>query len=145
MSPRTAEIEFYTRVSVVIAGCAVVLTASFLGLLAIVSGEVDGFQSRIPWYLLLASIVFVGTIVILENYGADGREIILTSTVSAVTGLVVGFLGIEGVIFTVRFPEDVFVSRLVVYFLAAGLIGTGIAYWSLRHWREFTRPNRGRL
>lgn len=138
MGARPAEFGFYTRVSIAISACTLVLTASFLGLLAIISGKIDGVQSRIPWYLLLGALVFVATIVILENYGADGREIIVTSTVSGLTGLVVGFLAVEGLFFTYRFPEEVFVSRLVVYFLAAGLIGTGVAYWSLRHWREFT-------
>lgn len=148
MSVRDDEVGVYTRVSIGIIASTLILTSSFLGVLAIASREIEGFQSRIPWYLLLAALVFVATIVILENYGADGREILLTSLVSGVTGLTVGLLSVEGIIYTIRFPSDVFISRLVIYFVAAGLIGTGIAYWALRHWREFTdrqsRP-RGRL
>lgn len=141
----TGEVGVYTRISAGIAACTVVLTASFLGVVAIMSRDITGFQSRIPWYLLLGAVVFVAAIVLLEDHGADGREILLTAVVSGVTGLVVGVLSVEGVIFTVRYPEEVFVSRLVVYFLAAGLIGTGIAYWSLRHWREFTGGSQSRL
>lgn len=142
MGGRSDDVDVYTRISLGIAACTVVLTASFLGVVAIMSRSVEGVQSRVPWYLLIGAVVFVAFIVILEQYGATGREIILTATVSGVVGLALGALAVEGVIFTVRYPGEVFVSRLVVYFLAAGLIGTGVAYWALRHWREFTDRNR---
>ena len=144
---RTAfeEVGFYTRISIVIVICTIVLTASFLGVLALLSREIAGFPARIPWYLLATAIVFVATIVVLENAGADGREILATSVVVAVIGFILTSLSVEGLIYTIRFPEEVFVSRLVVYFLSAGLIGTGLAYWALEHWREFTDPSRNGL
>ncbi len=145
MSERGRKVGFVGRASMVIVSATLLLTASFLGILATINREIAGVQSRIPWYLLIAGLAFVTTIVLLEDYGATGREIIVTSTVVGILGFIVGSLSVEGVIFTIRFPEDVFVSRLVLYFLAAGLIGTGVAYWALRHWREFTGKEPQRL
>ena len=50
----------------------------------------------------------------------------------------------EGVLFAFRNPELVFVSQLVYYFIAAALIGTGIGYWGVRHWREFAGQSSSR-
>lgn len=129
---------FYARISVVMAACTLILTFSFLGILALVSGEVESPTARLPWYLVLGAIAFVAGIVILEGYGASGSEIIITSVVVAFWTFVFSSLTVEGVIYTITHPEEVFVSQLVLYFLAAGLLGTGIAYWGLNHWREFT-------
>lgn len=135
----------YVRISLVIAGCTLLLTFSFVGLLAIASGATDAVSTRLPWYLVVGALAFVATIVLLELYGATGREIIVTASFTGAWALVLVGLSVEGVRYTVTHPEEVFVSRLVLYFLAAGLLGTGIAYWALHHWREFTTQSSGRL
>ena len=71
----------------------------------------------------------------IETTAFDPKELVLV--LIAVVGLVlVGFAG-EGVVYAVRDPEAVFGRQLIVYFVAAALICTGLGYWLLRHWREF--------
>lgn len=137
--------QFYARISLVMGVCTLVLTFSFIGILALLAGEVDAPGSRIPWYLVLSALAFVATIVLLEAAGTPGREIIVTATVVAVWAFLILALSVEGIIFTISNPQDVFVSQLVVYFLAAALLATGIAYWALLHWREFTGRAPARL
>lgn len=121
-----------------IAACTLVLTASFIGVLAFAHGRVDGLPGRVPWYLIVGAAVFVATIVLLEGTGASGAEIIVHSLVIGVVGFVLVTLSVEGAVFTVKHPQAVLVSRLPLYFLAASLAATGIGYWGVKHWREFT-------
>lgn len=134
---------FFLRVGAIIAFCTVLLTASFVGVLALVSGDIQNYQARVPYYILVGALTFVGTIVLLEEHGTHGRVIFSTAIVTTVIVLIIVTLAVEGAIFTIEDPEAVFVSQLVIYLLAAGLIGTGIGYWGLNHWREFTGNPRG--
>lgn len=130
--------SFYARISLIIAACTVVLTFSFIGILAVVRGEAGGMSNRLPWYLVIGALAFVATIVLLEGHGATGREIIVSSTITAFWSFVLIALAIEGFWFTYHNHEEVFVTQTVLYFLAAALLATGISYWALHHWREFT-------
>ncbi len=133
------------RISLLIISCTILLTASFVGFLALISGRVDGSESRIAWYIAISAILFVSTIVLLEFHGADGRTILVSATVTGVLSFALIYFSIEGVIFALIHPEDVFVSQLILYFFAAALVATGIGYWGLRHWREFTSEYPGSL
>lgn len=137
--------SFYFRVGGVIVLCTLLLTASFVGVLAVITGAVSAFDLRIPWYLLAAAAFFVGSIVVLEGNDVTGREVILTALLAGLLGGASVALGLEGVLFTLENPADVFGSQLLLYFLAAGLVGTGIGYWALNHWREFSRQEQGQL
>lgn len=139
MSALQSDRDFLTRAILLIGGSTVVLTASFVGLLAVISGEAEGIGSRVPYYLVVLGIAFVGTIVLLEEHGTESRVIIVTAAVISLLAFVATSLTAEGALFAYRFPEEVFVSQLVYYFVAAALIGTGIGYWAIQHWREFTR------
>lgn len=136
--------SFFLRVLLVIGSCTLLLTASFVGVLAVLNGEAQPAASRIPWYLVVAAAVFVGTIILLEESGTEGSTIIVSAMLFSLLALALVSLAVEGVMFAVEYPELVFVSRLVLYFFAAGLIGTGVGYWALNHWREFSR-SRGSL
>jgi hypothetical protein len=61
----------------------------------------------------------------------------------AVVALIAISLSIEGVLFGLEYPDRLF-SNLLPYFLAAGLISTGLIIWALRHWREFVHQTRVR-
>ena len=126
-----------------IAGSTLLVTSSLVGILAVTEGLVDGFGGRIPYYVLAAAMVFVGLLVALELELDDGARIITTSSVVATVALVVISLSIEGLLFGVEFPDRLF-SNLLPYFLAAGLISTGLIIWALRHWREFVSQTRVR-
>lgn len=135
--------QFFSRVLFVIGFCTVLLTASFVGVLAVLSTEVTGVADRLPWYIVLAAGVFVGTIVLLEESGSDGGTIIVSAILLGGLGFVLVALAVEGFIYAVTYPELVFVSQLVLYLLAAGLIGTGVGYWAVNHWREFSNSTGG--
>lgn len=138
MAAHTSSRQFFLRVGALIAICTVLLTASFIGVLAFLSGDITGFETRVPWYLIAAALAFVGSILLLENQGARGRPIIVTAVVTATTAFVLLALGIEGMVFAAEHPGRVFDSQLVLYLFAAGVMGTGFGYWGLKHWREFT-------
>lgn len=139
--------RYYGRTAGLAAVSTMVITASFVGVLAVVEGGFSALGDRIPWYLVGTSLIFLGLIFVLEEQGVDGREIIaITSVVSALSFVVIA-LSVEGIVFAVENPEDVLTSRTVLYFLAAGMFGTGIGFWGIKHWREFTeqRAPRGQL
>lgn len=132
------------RIGVLIVSCTLLLTSAFVGFIAALSGEVHGFESRLPWYLVGAAVVFVGTIVLLEVNDATGRTIIVSALVVGGFAFVLLFLAVEGFVFTLEHPGAVLDTRLILYFFAAALVATGLGYWGLRHWREFTDAQRDR-
>jgi len=134
--------RYLARTSGLATASTLVLTASFIGVLSFVEGATAGIGTRVPWYLVAAAVLFTATVVLLERHDASGKVIIGTATISGVIAFAVIMLMIEGLFYTVRYPEEVFVTQYVLYFLAAGLLGTGIGYWGIQHWREFTPDQR---
>lgn len=139
--------RFYKRGAIIITSSTLVLTLTFLGVLAVMAGSVSGFSGRVPWYVLVAAAVFAGVILLMEWNETAGRIIIVSAAVSSALSFVVLSLAVEGVLFAIEHPEEVITSQLVLYFVAAGLFGTGLAYWGINHWREFTQRSgtQGRL
>jgi len=130
------DVEALGRAGALVAVCTLVLTASFVGLVALLSGEAPGVSDRLPLYVLGMATAFVGTILLFEAQGVDGRTIMATAGSVALGTFVFLTLGSEGVVHAVENPGQVVASQLVFYFLAAGLIGTGLGYWGIRHWQE---------
>ena len=122
-----------------IAVSTLLLTAAFLGVLAIVTdGGNPGIENRAPVYLLLAAAVFVTFIVLLEQRDLDGRTVLVSTTsISVATGALVWLVG-EGLMYLYFNHENVIASQLIVYLVAAAVACTGLFYWTLNHWREFT-------
>jgi len=139
--------KYVARTAALAAASTIVITASFIGVLALLEGEFSTLDSRIPWYLVATSLIFLSTIFLLEEHGADGVEIIAITAVVTIMGFIMIVLAVEGVNYARTNPGDVFVDKLVLYFLAAGMFGTGIGYWGIKHWREFTgqRQQAGQL
>lgn len=126
----------WVRACAIILGFTVVLTADFVGVLALVSSPAPDVAARVPLYTLAMAGAFVATIYGFVRYGADARTVLLSATGFGVAAFVLVGLAVEGLVFAIDHPEDVFGSQLVVYFLAAGLIGTGIGYWLVAYWRD---------
>ncbi|MDZ5811759.1 hypothetical protein U4E84_10450 [Halorubrum sp. AD140] len=133
--------RYFIRTGVLAGLSTVIMTASFIGILAVIENQVSGLESRAPWYLVFAAFAFTVTVVFLERNDVVGRVIIGTALALGIVSFLLSMLTVEGLFYTIRNPEDVFVSRLVLYFLAAGLVGTGFGYWAINHWREFTSPD----
>ena len=117
------------------------LTASaMMGGLALFTGSAIGIGSRVPYYVLGGAAVFTALVVWLELRIDDGLTIISVSLAVGVVALLLIGLGVEGLYFGYRNPQRM-LSNLFVYLLAAGLISTGVIFWAVRHWREFTRSH----
>lgn len=129
--------RFLLRMAAIVGSFSLLLTASFVGVLAVVSGETGNIGNRVPMYLIVMAVAFVVTIVALERHEFDGRLILMTTVVISGATFLLVLLAVEGVYYTMRDPEAVINSQLVYYFLAAGIVATGLGFWSLNHWREF--------
>ena len=112
------------------------LTASFLGIVALVTGEISGLNTRLPFYVLAMALAFVAAIVTFEEEFRDGQQILQLSVVGALATFIFVTLGGEGIAYLIEHPGEVISSDLLFYILAAGLIGTGIGYWAIQHWGE---------
>jgi hypothetical protein len=112
------------------------LTASFLGVVGLFTGDVTGWNLRLPFYVLVMALAFVGAIVTFEELFHEPDRILEVAVgVATVSFLLVTFGG-EGVAYLVQNPQQVVASQLLFYILAAGLIAAGIVYWTLNHWSE---------
>lgn len=125
------------RAGLFVVASTVALTASFLGVVGLLTGEVTGLNDRLPVYVLAMALSFVVTIVVLEEeYRQPVESLQLSTFVGGSTFLLVTFGG-EGVAYLLQNSEQVVASQILFYILAAGLIGTGLGYWTLNHWSEF--------
>jgi hypothetical protein len=126
-----------------IVASTLVVTTSLIGVLALTEGLVADVGGRIPYYVLAAALVFVVLVVFLEYQLDDGSLIITTSSVVAAVSLVAVALSFEGILFAIENRNSLF-SNLLPYFIAAGLISTGLIIWGVNHWREFVTQTRVR-
>jgi hypothetical protein len=135
---RRFDAESIGRAGALIAGCTLVLTASFLGLVALVSGEAAGLSDRLPAYVLGMATAFVGSVLLAETQGLDGRTVIVGAGGVALAAFVVLTLGGEGLLHAAKNPGALLTSHMLFYFLAAGMIATGLGYWAINHWGELS-------
>jgi hypothetical protein len=136
--------EFLIRGTLIVGLSTLILTASFVGVVALFSGEAVAIGDRFPYYLILMGLVFVGTILLLEEHGSEPRITMLTASISGLLTLLLSVLGVEGILYTYHNPM-VIDQRVVYYFIAAALIATGVTYWAIKHWRELVGSGRGGL
>jgi hypothetical protein len=129
--------EFVARAGGAVVASTVVLTASFVGILSFMTGSASDVGARLPFYVLAMALTFAGTIFVLDEPTADGVRVIVATVGVAVASFVFTALSAEGFVYAIRYNQRMLASNLLVYFVAAGLICTGLAFWALRHWREF--------
>ncbi|MFW6153285.1 MAG: hypothetical protein ACOC42_02885 [Halobacteriota archaeon] len=142
MSSRPDGRDYLVRTTLLVAIFTLVLTTNFIGIMAMVTDRAGGAPGRLPIYVFGAAVVFIAAIILLEMSNYDGRSVLTASITACVFGFVLIFLGGEGLVFAWHHPAEVFTPQLLLYFLAAAVIGTGLGYWGLRHWREFARQAR---
>lgn len=138
------DVESLGRAGALVGCCTLVLTASFVGLLALVSGRAFGVSTRLPLYVLGMAAAFVGSILFFEARGIDGHTILTTAAGIAFGTVVFSLLGGEGLVYALRYPSEVVASQLLFYFLAAGLIATGLGYWGVNHWEDLSAGRSGK-
>lgn len=132
------DLSFARQTGLFVLVSSLVLTTSFVGGLGLLSGALADTQSRLPVYVLGMAVVFVASMFGLITYDADGVTAMFGAVGISLLGFVLLGLAGEGIVYAIRYPNRVFGSQLVIYFLAAGLIGTGLGYWVVSYWREFT-------
>lgn len=125
------------QIAVLVVVSTVLLTADFVGLLSLLTGNAANVGVRFPVYVLVMAVAFVVTIVGLARYDADGRTVLSAATGVGVLALIVGMLAGEGIVYAYRAPEAV-LNTILFYFIAAGLIATGLSFWTVNYWRDFT-------
>lgn len=131
------------RVGAGVVGATLVVTASFVGLLALVTGDVAALGDRLPLYVLAMAVAFVATLLLVEHrrHGpaarATGRDVLATAGGIALATFAVVTLSGEGLLYAATNPTTLLASQIVLYFLAGGLVATGLGYWAIQHWREF--------
>lgn len=133
------ETETLVRAGVVVGISTVVVTAAFIGIVALATGDASGVTDRLPFYVLVMAVVFTAFVFLIDARAPDGSTVIISSTGVALLGFLLVLLAGEGVVFLVDQPDQLLASQLIVYLVSAGLVCTGLAYWGLRHWREFVR------
>lgn len=126
------------RVWGLILASTVVLTVSFIGVVAFVTGFVSTIERRLSIYVLITAIIFVIVLISLEDEDAPGWPVIVTSVTIAVLGFLLVTLSGEGLRYAMANPAELVSSQLVFYFVAAALFCSGVGFWALHHWREFT-------
>ena len=120
----------------VIALCTAALTAMFVGVVGLASGQMTALVSRLPLYVLTSAVVFVGTLVVVDHGRYHGRTVLTSASVAGLAGFVTVSLGTEGVVYAVTNPGGVVTSHLFVYLLSAAIIASGMGYWVACNRRE---------
>jgi hypothetical protein len=117
--------DMFVRIGLGVVVSTLALTASFVGLMALLTGDAVGLG-----------------VVLLELRDRPGRLVLGGATGLSIGVLVLVTLAGEGFVYAAREPTEIVASTLVFYFLAAGLIATGLGYWGARHWREVANVRR---
>lgn len=133
---RAATVSNGARLAVVVLACTLVLTAMFVGVLSISTGGVAGISERLPFYVLAMGVIFVAAIVGLDGEVRQPLAVLRLSVAAAGLGFGGILLSGEGVTFMANNSGQLLTSQLLFYFVAAGLVGTGLAYWAIRNWRD---------
>ncbi|MFB6359738.1 MAG: hypothetical protein ABEH59_00285 [Halobacteriales archaeon] len=131
------DVDVLGRAAALVGVSTAVVTAAFIGIVALATGEVAGLSDRLPFYVLLMAVVFTSFVFLIDARASEGGIVIISSIGVAILGFVLVLLAGEGVVLLVTQPDQLLASQLLIYLVSAGLVCTGLAYWGLRHWREF--------
>jgi hypothetical protein len=136
------------RTAPLVAGIAtytLLLTAAFLGVVGLVSGEAAGLLARMPMYVLASSISFIAVLLIVDGRHRNGIAVLGRAVAAALATFVLVTLGAEGAMFALTRPGSVVASHLFVYLLSAAIIASGLGYWGVRNWHDVRGAARGNL
>lgn len=137
MAADRIDADMLPRAAAVVGVSTAIVTAAFIGVVALATGEAADVTGRLPFYVLVMAVVFTAFVFLIDSRASDGGTVIISSIGVAVLGFLLVLLAGEGVVFLVNKPDQLLASQLIVYLVSAGLVCTGLAYWGLRHWREF--------
>src|SRR6056297_860948 len=127
-----------SRAVLTVVPSTILLTLAFVGIAVVVEGlVVTNLVTRLPVYVLVFALAFIVSLLKLDNRNRDGMQILIaTAGIGFAAGLLFG-LASEGAFYLAYNPGGLLRRGLIVVFLAAGIICTGLGIWGIRHWREF--------
>jgi hypothetical protein len=131
------DVHMLVRAAAMVGVSTTFVTAAFIGIVALATGAVADLADRLPFYVLIMAIVFTGFVFLIDARANDGGTVIVSSIGVAILGFGMVLLAGEGLVFLITKPDQLLTSQLIIYLISAGLVCTGLAYWGLRHWREF--------
>jgi predicted butyrate kinase (DUF1464 family) len=140
---RASTAGYGVQLAGVVLGCTLLLTAAFVGVLAIVTGGTPGIGDRLPYYALVMGLAFVAAILVTDGEVRDplaGLRIAVGVAAGTLVGVV---LAGEGVTYVLANSQRLLASQLLFYFVAAGLVGTGLGYWVVRNWQDIRQSTTG--
>jgi len=117
-------------------GCTVVLTAVFLGGVALAAGRAGEFVARLPLYVLASAVAFIAVLLVADHARTHGTAILARAAGVALVGFATVSLGTEGVVDALRHTDTVVYSHLFVYLLSAAVVVSGVGYWAARNYRD---------
>ena len=132
----------YGRLGLLVVACTAALTLAFVGVVSLATGHAGNVGGRVPFYVLGTALAFVASLLVVDGHRRDGRMVLAVAGAVAGVTFVLLSLGAEGLRYAVVHPENVLVTSSGLYLVAAGLIGTGVGYWALSHWRELAHAVR---
>ncbi|WP_336327535.1 hypothetical protein [Halovenus sp. HT40] len=135
--------ETFVQAGLFVVVSTAVLTASFLGIVGHATGRVSGVAGRIPYYVLLMAVSFVVAVIGFESLVGRASEVLSGALLATGIALVLVILSGEGIVYLLQHTEAVLSSQLLIYILAAGLVGTGLCYWAFQHWAELANTIAG--
>lgn len=125
--------EFVAQVGLPIVVSTTVFTLGFFGILALATGQTPRLGLRVPVYAFGGATTFVGAIVGLDQLRREGTDVLTTAAGLAIGAFGVLLLGGEGALYATRNAGKLVETRLFLYLIAAGLVSTGLTYWSVRY------------
>jgi len=117
-------------------GCTIVLTAVFLGGVALVAGRAAGFVARLPLYVLASAVAFIAVLLVADHARAHGTTVLGRAVGVAAVGFATVSLGTEGLVDALRYTDTVVGSHLFVYLLSTAVVASGVGYWAARNYRD---------
>jgi hypothetical protein len=108
-----------------------------VGLIGLFNGENVGNEQRLGVYVLFSSVLFIITIYYIEKMGKrNAFEVIKVVMAITILGFVLASLSGEGLVRVIRGTE--YTLQMYLYLITGGLVCSGVGYWAIRHWKEYT-------
>ena len=115
----------------------VIFALAAVGLVELVEGRAMGSDQRLGFYVLFSSILFIFTIYSIEKAKRrDGFDVMKVVIAITIVGFIIASLSGEGLIRVVQGAG--YTSQTYVYLITGGLVFSGVSYWAIRHWKEYT-------
>ena len=114
-----------------------VFTLAAVGLVGLINGQNTGSDERLGFYVLFSSVVFIVTIYSIEKTKRKNAMDIMKVVIAiTIFGFVLVSLSGEGLVRIVQGTG--YTLQTYLYLVTGGLLCSGVGWWVIRHWKEYT-------